>query len=266
VPHRKEFREGLTGKRPRASSGTRSATGWGRTEDLTSPSLARGSSLTRGAWGSGCGGTWIILGTVAAVLLKTAANWTAESLPLGEMFVLVGTAQFGIIGLLAAVSWSTAGQFDGQTRPRALPAAAVTLAVALTNGHFAGAALLTARWIGSEVVEWGPELALIDGFVVVLAMWAALTGGWVAWHRRCGDASELPSRNSHRSRELHGVDEAWRRQIARTRGLALAGHRGPQLLVWYAVIFLGQLSVPWVMRRLPRAGRGRGRRGRAGSW
>jgi hypothetical protein len=209
--------------------------GWGRTEDLSSIWFFshEKSMEKRLRWH-----VWVIVGTVAVVLLKAIISWTDGTLMLGEIFVVVGALQVGAIGALAAVSWSSAGQYAGQPCVRALPAAAVALAVALTNGFFAGAALLTARAIGEDVVEWGPELALIDGFVVVLVLWVVLAVGWVWSYRRRGDASDLPPRDPRPARELGGVDAAWGKHIAGARGLALAGHGSPRLLAWLSATFL----------------------------
>ncbi len=122
-------------------------------------------------------------------------------------------------------------------RPRGLPAAAVTLAVALTNGVFSGLVLLVAN-LHDEPQPWGPELALMDGFVVALGAWAVLTALWLVGHLRRGRAEDVPSRRSAPATELDGLDDRQLRRVAAQRGLATAGHGAAHPLTWFAWLFL----------------------------
>ena len=233
--------------------------GWDARENLTSrwffchePSMSR-----RLNWHVG-----VIVVTLLLVAVKAWMTWGQPALLLGELFVVVGAAQLGLIVALAMVSWPTAGQYPKTPRVPGVPAAAVALAVALMNGAFAGLALLTDRLVDDTDIIWGPELALVDSFVVVLAGWLLLASCYVVWFRGLawarrlanvrvlawfgvlalvrgqGDASELPDRGQETAQLLAGVDERMRARVAASRGLAMAGRRGPILLVAFAAVFV----------------------------
>lgn len=214
---------------------------WGREETLADrtffshePSMTR--QLRRHVVAAGLAG--------AALLAKTVLAWGQPRLLLGELIVVLGGAQLILLGTLAVVSWPTGGQYATARRPHALAAAAATLSVALTNGFMSGAALLVARLLPDPAARpWGPELALVDVFVWVLVVWAVTAGSFVAWHRRRGEAADLPPRRSRLGQELDGVDDRWRAAVARARGLATAGHAAPVLLSMLAAEF-------WVLAAL----------------
>jgi hypothetical protein len=219
--------------------------GWHAREDLTSRwFFCHEPSMTRRL-------NWhvsVIVVTLLLVAVKALVASGQPALLLGELFVVVGAAQLGVIVALALVSWRTAGQYPETPRVPAVPAGAVALAVGLMNGSFAGLALLIGRAVPDTDIIWGPELALVDGFVVVLAGWLLLAGGYVAWYRRQGDASELPPRGPRAGQLLAGVDDRMRARVAASRGLALAGRRGPILLVAFAAVFV-LVGVWWTIRR-----------------
>jgi hypothetical protein len=256
---------------------------WGPDEDLTSPAFfSHESSMNdRLAWHVG-----VIAASLLALLAKMAVTWGEDRLLLGEVFVLVGAAQFAAILALAVVCWTASRTANSSATPgsatpssatpssatpssatpdgapRWLPAAAVTVAVALTNGSFAGATLLAARLHPDGRVPWGPELALMDSFVVALLLWVVAAVVWLLRHRGAGEASELPARTSATGQEMDGVSDASRRRVAATRGLAAAGHDAARPLAWFAALFLASSAVlsvrrltlegpPWTWLRAP---------------
>lgn len=222
---------------------------WDAEEDLTSPAFFshEASMNERLAWHVG-----VIAASLLALLAKLAVSWGEERLLLGEVFVPVGAAQFAVILALAVVCWtsdrSTTTSAAPRDVPRWLPAAAVTVAVALTNGSFAGATLLAARLHEGGRTPWGPELALMDAFVVAVLLWLVAVGVWLLRHRGAGDASELPTRTSGTGQELDGVSDTWRRRVATMRGLAAAGHDAARPLAWFAALFLAASAVLSVRR------------------
>jgi hypothetical protein len=207
---------------------------WAREEDLTAPTFfSHESAMTKRL-------NWhvtLIVITLLVLVTVATASWGQPQLLLGEILVVLGAAQIGVLLALGAVSWRSGGQYEGLPARRALPAAAVTLAFALSNGFFSGAAVLAARLLPSDA-PWGPELALIDGFVVTVALWILLGIGWVVVYRKRGTTVDIPPRSSPTAQELDGVDDRFRKQIAAMRGLAKASHEAPRLLVWYAAAFL----------------------------
>ena len=222
---------------------------WGPEEDLTSPAFfSHEASMNQGlAWHVG-----IIAASLLALLAKLAVSWGEDRLLLGEVFVIVGAAQFAAILALAVVCGTARRPANASSGPRSaprwLPAAAVTVAAALTNGTFAGVALLAGRLHPEQQPPWGPELALMDAFIVALALWVVAVGGWLLRRRGAGDASELPARTSATGQEMDGVTDAWRRRIAAMRGLATAGHDAARTLAWFAALFLAASAVLSVVR------------------
>ncbi|NLS08498.1 hypothetical protein HGQ17_00445 [Nesterenkonia sp. MY13] len=208
---------------------------WGLREDFSAPSFFDHdrSMLIRLRWHS-----LILVGTLAAVLVSVLFNWGEATLGLGQIFILLGLMQFLVILLLGCVSWRTRGQGPGIPRPPAMPAAAVTLAVALTNGVFSGFALLTAQVAGIEWEHWGQELALIESFVITTGVWAVLLTGWLLFWCSRGRAQELPERTTAEEQTPDGVSPRFRRRIAIRRGLAQGAHRASVLLVLFAATFL----------------------------
>ena len=183
---------------------------------------------------------------LCAVAIKAAAAFGANRLLLGQLFTPVGGLQVGLLILLALASWSTGGQVPGTRRPRMRAAVAATIAVALTNGCFSALVLLVGRQVIAEVnagpasidKPWGPELALLDIFLLVAMVWA-LFGAVFVWRwARSGNAADLAARTSWIGEELDGVEPSYRRKVARTRGLAEAGHRADALLSFFASSFL----------------------------
>ena len=183
---------------------------------------------------------------LCAVAIKSAAAFGANRLLLGQLFTPVGGLQIGLLILLALASWSTGGQVPGTRRPRMRAAVAATIAVALTNGCFSALVLLVGRQVIAEVnagptsIEkpWGPELALLDIFLFVALVWAVFGAVFVWRWARSGSAADLATRTSWIGEELDGVEPSYRKKVARTRGLAEAGHRADTLLSFFASSFL----------------------------
>lgn len=198
-------------------------TGWGLREGLEDATFFSHEEdmNDRLAWHLG-----VMAVTLLGLLAVTVSSFGGDRLAIGEVLVVLGAAQLGVVGLLAVVSRT------------AIPAAAVTLAIALTNGVFAGLTLLAMRLTTPDEAGWGPELALLDVFVVVVVVWAVLAAGWLVIRLRGGDASELPARAAPVGRELDGVDTSMRAAVARARGLAAAGHDAALPLTWFAGVFL----------------------------
>lgn len=214
---------------------------WHPEEDLSSRSFfSHGRSM---AWLL----RWhaAVLGATGVVVLVVAGvSWGGPTLGLGEVFLMVGLLQIVVIVLLAVLTWRGGGQPVGTPVPRALPAAAVTLAVALTNGVFSGVTLLAARASGLGQERWGQELALIESFVITVALWVILVIGWLMFWRARGRADELPEH----------VEDQLRRRTAAWRGMALGAHRAPVLLVWLAGTFLLSAGIAAVLRFEPDGG------------
>ncbi|GGE76508.1 hypothetical protein [Nesterenkonia cremea] len=214
---------------------------WHPEEDLSSRSFfSHGRSMT-----------WLlrwhaaVLGVTGVVVLAVAGlRWGGTTLGLGEVFLAIGLLQMLVIVLLAGLTWRGGGQPVGTPAPRALPAAAVTLAVALTNGVFSGVTLLAARAAGLGQERWGQELALIESFVITVALWAILVIGWLLFWRARGRADELPEH----------VEDQLRRRTAAWRGTALGAHRAPVLLVWLAGTFLLSAGIAAALRFEPDGG------------
>ncbi|WP_150460230.1 hypothetical protein [Nesterenkonia ebinurensis] len=216
--------------------GTRDGTArWKQGEDLVSEQFfAHDRSLQRllGIHGA------VIAATVGGVVVLTVLSWGGPNLGLGRVFLALGLVQMLVAVLLAAVCWAPGGRFPGQQGPRALPASAVTMAVALGNGFCAGFALLAAQLVGIRWDRWGQELALIEAFVMTLLAWAAALGIWIARRRGRGNADELPARTSPEGEQPDGVTEALRAQVAAARGKAEAAKTAPQLVTVFAALFL----------------------------
>ena len=227
---------------------------WGRDEDLTSRTFFGHEASVDDAlsWHVG-----VMVATGLVLLWVTAARFGEDRLLLGHVFVVLGAAQLAAVAAMLAVGWSarsrSATAKGGDTeaagaiaaelgkRPRGLPAAAVTLAIALTNGVFSGLALLAANLHGDHR-PWGPELALMDGFIVTLLLWAVLVTGWVVRHHRGGSAEDVPARSSDPAAELDGLDEPQRRRVAGLRGVAAAGHDAARPVTWFAWLFLASAA------------------------
>lgn len=134
-------------------------------------------------------------------------------------------------------------------------AAAATIAVALTNGCFSALVLLVGRQViaqvnagpASIIKPWGPELALLDIFLLVALVWVVFGALFVGRWARSGSAGDLAARTSWIGEELDGVEPSYRKKVARTRGLAEAGHRADALLSFFASTFLilGIIAAAW---------------------
>ena len=183
---------------------------------------------------------------LVAVAFKAVAAFGDNRLLIGQLFTPVGGLQLGLLILLAFASWSTGGQVPGTRRPRMRAAAAATIAVALTNGCFSALVLLVGRQViaqvnagpDSIVKPWGPELALLDIFLLVALVWAVFGALFLGRWARSGSAEDLAARTSWIGEELDGVEPGYRKKVARTRGLAEAGHRADALLSFFASSFL----------------------------
>lgn len=186
--------------------------------------------------------------TFAAVAVVVSTRWGEPNLGLGRVFLMVGFLQVVVIAAVAITCWNPSGRFPGQSGPRALPAAAVTLAVALSNGVCAGFALLVAQLTGLPWDRWGQELALIESFVITVVLWAAGLAVWAVRRRGRANADELPPRTSPEGQEPDGVTEQLRAEVARQRSRAQAAHQAPQLVSIFAGLFLLSAVVSLVMR------------------
>lgn len=183
---------------------------------------------------------------LCAVAIKSATAFGANRLLIGQLFTPVGGLQIGLLILLAFASWTTGGQVPGTRQPRMRSAVAATIAVALTNGCFSALVLLVGRQVIAEVkagpasIEkpWGPELTLLDIFLLVALVWAVFGALFIWKWARSGNAEDLAARRSWIGEELDGVEPTYRKKIARTRGLAEAGHRADALLSFFASSFL----------------------------
>ncbi|NDK30277.1 hypothetical protein [Nesterenkonia haasae] len=186
--------------------------------------------------------------TFAAVALVAYRQWGEPNLGLGRVFVIVGFLQILVIAALAIICWNPSGGFPGRAGPRALPAAAVTLAVALSNGVCAGFALLVAQLLGVPWDRWGQELALIESFVITVALWAAGLSIWAVRRRGRANADELPPRTTPEGHAPDGVTAHLRAEVASQRSRALAAHQAPQLVSIFAGLFLTSALVSLLMR------------------
>lgn len=217
---------------------------WAAQEDLRSEQFfAHDRSLKKLlGWHGG-----ITAMSFAAVVWMVLVQWGEPNLGLGRLFLLVGALQVGSIAALAVLCWNPAGRYVDLPAGRALPAAAVTLAVALSNGVCAGFALLVAQLMGIPWDRWGQELGLIESFVTTVVLWAVAFGVWRARRRGLANADELPSRTVGDD-EPDGVTEELRAQVARQRSRAAAARRAPQLVTVFAGLFLLSAVVSVVMR------------------
>lgn len=229
---------------PRSMRTATSRPTWGARETLTDAGFFAhtGSSRALLAWHLGT-----VAGVGAALVWKAAAVWGEPALSFGEVFLVIGLLQFVVILLLAALTWDLV----------LLPAAAVTLAIALTNGVFSGVTMLLTRLFESPESQWGPEMALVESFVLTLASWVVAAGLWALHWASRGSAAELPRRTSAPAEMLDGVDPAFRRRIGRIRGLAAGAHRAPQLVVLLAGLFVLSSGIAVLLRFDPSGGVGR---------
>lgn len=226
--------------------GTRDGqTRWAPDEDLSSDQFfAHDRSLQKLlGWHS-----LITVLTFAAVGGAAYLQWGEPNLGLGRIFLLVGAMQLAVITVLAIICWKPAGRFPGERAPRALPAASVTLAVALSNGFCAGFGLLVAQLAGIPWDRWGQELALIEAFVITVVLWAAGVAVWTVRRRGQVTADELPGRTTPAGEEPDGVTEQLRAEVASHRSWAEAAHRSPQLVTMFAGLFLLSALISLVMR------------------
>ncbi|RJN31416.1 hypothetical protein [Nesterenkonia natronophila] len=218
---------------------------WSHGEDLSSPQFfAHDRSLKKLLRWHGL----ITLLTFAAVVLVVYVRWGEASLGVGRLFLLVGVLQIVVIAALAALCWNPSGRFPGVVGPRALPAAAVSLAVALSNGVCAGFAVLFARLAGVPWDRWGQELALIESFVITVVLWAVGLAVWIVRRRGRANADDLPARTTPEDQAPDGVTKQLRAEVARQRSRAAAAHQAPQLVTLFAGLFLLSAVVSVVLR------------------
>lgn len=176
--------------------------------------------------------------TVIAVLVMTTVNWGAPQLELGRLFVVVGAVQMVLILALGVLS-------------RSMAATAVTLAISLTNGTFSGITLLATELFTTPAQHQGPELALVESFVITLVLWLMALAAWLLFWARSGRAEELPWRTSGPGELPDGVTARFRTHISRMRGLASGAHAAPKLLILAALLFLFSSAVAVVLRFEP---------------
>ncbi len=194
--------------------------------------------------------------TVGAAVVLAWANWGQVNLGLGRAFLVVGLLQFLVVAALAGCCWNPGGRYPHQSAPRALPAAAVTLSAALSNGVWAGLALLTAQLAGIPWDRWGQELALIESFVITVLLWAAALAVWSLVWRGRGSAEELPARSTEQAElggtlEPDGVSDQLRAQVAARRGRAQAARQAPWLISIFAGLFLASSLIAMALRFEP---------------
>lgn len=219
--------------------------GWKHDESLSSEQFFAHDRSLKKLLVAHVGAVIVTCGVAAALAW---AHWGQANLGLGRAFLLVGALQFMVIGLLGACCWNPVGRFDGQSAPRALPAAAVTLAVALSNGVWAGFALLTAQLASIRWYRWGQELALIESFVITLLLWAVALMVWAVFWRGMGSAEELPARTTGAHEEPDGVTETQRAEVAARRGRAKSTRQAPQLISLFAGLFLLSSMIAVILR------------------
>lgn len=229
---------------PQSMRPAKSRPTWGVREDLSDAGFFAhtGSSRALLAWHIGT-----VAGVAAALAWKAGAAWGEPALGFGEVFLIIGLLQFVVIILLAALTWDLFF----------FPAAAVTLAIALTNGVFSGVTMLLTRLFADPESQWGPEMALVESFVLTLAAWVLAAAIWALHWASRGSAAELPPRTSAPAEMLDGVVPDFRRKIAWIRGLAAGAHRAPQLVVLLAALFVLSSGIAVLLRFDPGGGVGR---------
>ncbi|HIX00460.1 MAG TPA: hypothetical protein H9871_09995, partial [Candidatus Nesterenkonia stercoripullorum] len=220
---------------PETARPVRRRSRWGARENLSDTGFFAhtGSSRALLAWHLGT-----VAGVGAALVWKAVASWGEPALGFGEVFLVIGLLQFVVIILLAALTWDLFF----------LPAAAVTLAIALTNGVFSGVTMLLTRLFADPESQWGPEMALVESFVLTLAAWVLAAAVWALHWASRGSAAELPPRMSAPAEMLDGVAPDFRRKIAWIRGLAAGAHRAPQLVVLLAGLFVLSSGIAVLLR------------------
>ncbi len=175
---------------------------------------------------------WLTL-IIAGALTLRALIADAPTTGIGWAIVVLFMAQ--AVLLLALLILTTPAQGEPPARrTRWRAAMAVILAVAFTNGFFAGGALLLLRILGLPSAPT-PELGLVDAYFVLVVVWLVAAAAFVLWHRARATSDDLPPRSTGPGDELDGVDDAWRKKIRHARGHAAAGRRADQLLAFMAL-------------------------------
>lgn len=230
---------------------------WGSDEDLTSQCFFAHAPAAR---------RWLVyhrLAMVAAVAFVAVravqqASAGRANLGLGQGLVVVAALEFLAVIVLAAVSFPT-GRRRRAGAVRCGPAIAAVLAFAVAHAFFSGLILFVAKWFNGRPsldgdgvpppVQGGPELALTDVWSVLVVLSLVLGLVWLRRQRKRGTGRELPPRRTSVGQPLDGVTEGGRRQVAKARGDAIAGHRVPQLVTVLALAFF-VVSAFFAVRRL----------------
>lgn len=203
----------------------------------------------------------VAAGVFVALQSVSQAGAGGADLSLGSGLVLMGGLEFLAVLLLGVVSFPTGGR-SGAVVVRCGPALAAVLAFALAHAFFSGLILFAVKWLngrpsldggGAVAVHGGPELALTDVWSVLVALSVGYGWVWLRRQRKRGTASDLPPRNAGVGQPLDGVPEGLRRQVAKARGYAAAGHRAPQLITGVALAFFF-VSAFFALRRFDPSG------------
>ncbi len=196
-------------------------------------------------------------GFVAVQAVQQASGGRAN-LGLGRGLVALAAVEFLAVVVLALLSFPT-GRRHCVDVVRCGPAIAAVLAFAVAHAFFSGLILFVAKWFSGRpslqgegvppAIAGGPELALTDVWSVLVALSLVLGFLWVRRQRKRGSALDLPARTTFVGQPLNGVTEGGRREVAKARGDAIAGHRVPHLVTALALVFF-VVSASFAVRRL----------------
>jgi hypothetical protein len=198
---------------------------------------------------------------VAALVAVRAVQQAAGGLPtlaLGQGLLVLAALEFLAVLVLAVVSFP-AGKRHGTDVVRCGPAIAAVLAFAVAHAFFSGLILWVVKWFnerpsvegddGPLAVQGGPELGLTDVWSVLVGLSLVFGLFWLLRQRKRGSAPDVPLRETTVGQPLDGVTEGGRREVAKARGTALAGHRVPHLVKWLALAFF-LVSAGFAVHRL----------------
>lgn len=230
---------------------------WGSDEDLTSecffahgPAAHRRLTYHRVAM-------LVVVALVALRAVQQAAGGRT-TLGLGQGLLVLAAVEFVAVLVLAVVSFPT-GKRRGMDVVRCGPAIAAVLAFAVAHAFFSGLILWVTKWFNERpsfegadapaAVGGGAELALTDVWSVLVALSLVVGLFWLRRQRKRGTAPDVPLRETKVGQPLDGVTEGGRREVAKARGTALAGHRVPHLVTFLALLFF-VVSAAFAVRRL----------------